>query len=456
MNTILLRFLRVRYAAACLTILALVMTSHGVASDSSQNQTSYQGIEVGFTEDGHPFMGNPDAGVTLEEWSDFLCPFCGRHFRQTMPQLLDQYVKSGQMKLVFRDYPLASLHPTAEIGHVAARCAGEQGADKFWAMHQALFTRQNEWNRLPDPGAFLAEVAAALEVDMDIWQACIDSGEQQARVSGSVEQGKTLGFSGTPSFQFLSADSDTAYQLVGAQPLDRFARLADPLIAGETPPEDPKPEPPELPSWANPEGLAPDPQRPGFNMAGDAYKGDPEAPLVVVEFNDFQCPGCRRHALETQPRIDGELVDSGQVMWVAKHFPLRIHDRAAVAAVAAECAGIQGSFWEMHHALFEKTDQWTHAESVADTELVALARTLELDMPAFEDCLNSRRGLELVLQDLYDAQGVITSTPSFVIIQDGRGTLMRRALAPDQFVGLLQGRLKAGKDAEDSAAEDKN
>ncbi len=251
--------------------------------------------------------------------------------------LLDQYVRTGKVKLVFRDFPLVSLHPTAPKGHVAALCVGEQSAAKYWVMHDALFQRQQEWNRLPDPSEFLTGVANELGADMAALEACIAKGDKQAIVDRSVQEGQALGYNGTPSFRFASTKDEATYNLVGAQPVARFARLADPLIAGEKPPEEPKPKPPELPQWAKPEGLAPDPARPGYNIAGDAYKGDTEADLVVVEFSDFQCPSCRRHALENQPLIDAELVKTGKVLWVNKHFPLRIHPYAALAAVAAEC-----------------------------------------------------------------------------------------------------------------------
>ena len=81
----------------------------------------------------------------------------------------------------------------------------------------------------------------------------------------------------------------------------------------------------ELPFWAKPEGLAPDPKRPGFTVAGDPYKGNPKAKTVLVEFADFQCPSCQKHALTSQPEIDKQFVATGQVMWVFKHFPLREH-----------------------------------------------------------------------------------------------------------------------------------
>lgn len=96
-----------------------------------------QDTPVGFIQAGYPHLGNPDAPVTPEEYSDFLCPFCSRHFEQTVPTLVELYVQTGQAKYVFCDMPLVGLHPTAPIGHVAARCAAVQGTAYFWAMHVA-------------------------------------------------------------------------------------------------------------------------------------------------------------------------------------------------------------------------------------------------------------------------------------------------------------------------------
>ena len=116
-------------------------------------------MEVGFNEDGFPYLGDPDAPVTLVEFSDYLCPFCGRHFAQTTPQLIDQYVRTGQVNLVFHDFPLVELHPTAPSGHAAALCVSEQGAALFWEYHDALFARQAAWSSVPDNRNFLAAVA---------------------------------------------------------------------------------------------------------------------------------------------------------------------------------------------------------------------------------------------------------------------------------------------------------
>lgn len=117
--------------------------------------------------------------------------------------------------------------------------------------------------------------------------------------------------------------------------------------------------------------------------------------LVVVEFNDMQCPACNKHAIDAQPSIDQSFIDTGKVLWVDKHLPLRIHKYAPLEAVAAECAGNQQKYWDIHHLLHEKSENWTNDN--AESALRALARELPLDMPAFLGCFNSREGLERVL-----------------------------------------------------------
>jgi protein-disulfide isomerase len=408
----------------------------------------YQGIPAGFTEQGYPYLGDPDAPVVLEEYSDYLCPYCGRHFGQTMPALIETYVSTGRVQYVFRDMPLTSLHPTAPVGHAAALCVAEHGAALFWEMHDALFEAQAQWNSLPDPSGFLAGLADEIGVDTAEYESCMASGRQESFVQQSVAAGQALGFNGTPSFQFIDSQSGAKYTLIGAHPGETFAQWLDALLAGEEPPqeEEPEAETPELPFWANAEGLAPDPDRPGYTTAGDPYKGDPGAALVVVEYSDFQCPSCQRHALETQPVLDETFVATGEIMWVFKHLPLQMHPQAPAAAAAAECAGDQGLFWEMYHSLFEAQEQWSVEEP--DPALVALAEGLDVDVERFGACLQGRASLERVLSDLYDSQGVVSQTPSFVILYGGQGRITRGARPAEQFVATLETMLESAQAGE--------
>ena len=404
---------------------------------------TYQGTPVGFTADGRPFRGKADAPLTVVEYTDYLCPFCERYFSQTLPTLLEKYVRTGQVKFVVDDFPLAALHPTAPRGAAATLCVAEQGATRFWQMHDALFQAQQQWSRLPDPTAFLAATARKVGVDMPSYDRCMASGRHDGRLQQRVAAAEALGFTGTPTFQFVPTSGKT-YTLTGAQPVEVFVRWIDALLAGNEPPEA-KPEKPELPFWAKPEGLVPDPKRPGFTIAGDPYKGNPNAKLVVVEFSDFQCPACQRHALATQPVLDDRFVNTGDVLWVAKHFPLRIHPRAPVAGAAAECAGDQGKFWAMHHRLFEDMEKWSTADD-PDTALVALTADLELDRARFTACLSGRKALERVLGDLYDAQAIgVRSTPTFVLLHGGTGQALAGARSAEEFAAKLQQQVERAK-----------
>jgi protein-disulfide isomerase len=442
----LLLLLLLFFAVACSTPESEVGSISGMdtvlAGQDLENLETFEDLQVGFTEEGFPFRGDPEAPITVIEFSDYLCPFCGRHTNETLPTLLDQYVRTGQVRFVFRDFPLDSLHPTADIGHAAALCVAEQGPVLYWRMHDQLFLRQGQWNSLSDPGDFLSNVAEEVGADMDAYEECLASGRKDEDVADSVAEGFALGFNATPSFQIMHTGSDEIHPFIGAQPVQEFAKWFDALASGAPPPVEPTPEPPQLPFWASTEGLAPDPARPGYTIAGDPYKGETGARTVVVEFSDFQCPACGQHALEVQPALDEALVDSGEAMWVMKHLPLRMHALAPIAATAAECAAEQGQFWEMHHLLFETQGDWAVAEAdapVDDAAFTELALELGLEQAAFESCFLGRSALERVLSDLYDAQDAgIRSTPTFVVVQDGVGTLLQRSMPPDEFISIVR------------------
>ncbi len=396
---------------------------------------SEPGLTFGFTEDGHPRLGDADAPVTLVEFSDYLCPFCSRHFSETKPLLIDEYATSGAVNFVFRDFPIEDLHPNAPAGHAAGLCVAEQDASLFWEYHDELFSGQDDWGSLPDPGPYLETIAERVGADVDAFLECVISERTLEAVERSITQVRGLGFSATPSFQIIDNRTGDTYQLIGAQPFEVFTSALDGVLAGGAPPTTAPPPPPELPSWLSAAGLSPDPERLGYTAAGDPYQGDPEAELVVVEVSDFQCPFCQRHVLETQPTLDEVYVDSGRILWVFKHLPLPIHPQAVDAAVASECAGDQGSFWPMHDLLFETVERW--AVDAPGPALTDIATELGLDAGAFSACLESRAALERVLSDASDLSGIISSTPTFIILQDGRAGVIEGAQPLEDFLAFF-------------------
>ena len=92
-----------------------------------------------------PTLGKKDAPIVMLEFSDFQCPFCGKFWRETLPQIKKDYVETGKVLFVYKDFPLRQIHPHAQQAAEAALCANEQG--KFWEYHDTLFSKQTEWAR---------------------------------------------------------------------------------------------------------------------------------------------------------------------------------------------------------------------------------------------------------------------------------------------------------------------
>ena len=403
------------------------------------DEEMFNGVPVGFTAEGHPYRGSLDAPVVMYEYSDFQCPFCQRYFVQTEPAMNESYVRNGTLRVVFRDFPLEQLHPNAPAAHEASLCVADQGAALYWGMHNELFRTQQEWAQNPDAAAYFATLAESVGADMDAYNACIASGEKAAVVQASVADAASLGFTGTPSFRFVNAATDESFDLVGAQPYDAFSGFVDAIAAGEAPPQAQAESDSgggEIPYWATAEGLTPDPDRPGYTMAGDEYRGNPDAGLVVIEFSDFQCPFCQRHEQTTQPVLDEQFVDTDQVFWVFKHFPLNIHPQAPDAGAAAECAAAQGKFWEMKAELFATVDEWGVSDPMPG--LQAAAQTVGLDMTQFDECMAGDEAAAAVQEDLQAGMQLVRGTPTFILLYNGTGSIIPGALPAERFTEIMQ------------------
>jgi len=181
-------------------------------------------IKVSLDDD--PVKGNPDAPVTVIEFSDFQCPFCSRFFTQTLPLLQENYIDTGKIKLVYRDMPLDSLHPNARTTHIAAECADEQG--KFWEYHDVLFQKQSQWQRMAslDLQSTLSQYATDLGLQTASFEACLQSQEMADEVNNDFLDGAKYGATGTPTF-FIGNEKDGFIKLVGAQPYSSFQAIID-------------------------------------------------------------------------------------------------------------------------------------------------------------------------------------------------------------------------------------
>jgi len=142
----------------------------------------------------------------------------------------------------------------------------------------------------------------------------------------------------------------------------------------------------------------------------DYIKGNPNAPVTIVEFSDFQCPFCVRFYDDTYKQIEEEYIKTGKVKFVYRDFPLPNHQYAEGAAVAAECAGLQGKYYQMYTLLF------TDGVSGNKDQYIKYAKEIGIDETTFTECINSKVTYNEISQDYKDGLFLeIISTPSFFI-----------------------------------------
>jgi len=169
----------------------------------------------------------------------------------------------------------------------------------------------------------------------------------------------------------------------------------------------------------------------GFSM------GDAKAPLVMVEYTDFQCPFCQQFHNVAFAQIKANYIDTGKVRFVSRDFPLDFHENARRAATASRCAAEQGKYWEMRHVMI------VNAEALKADNLATYAGTVKMDVPKFKTCLDSDKFKAQIDQDIAEG-GVagVQGTPSFVIgrLENDKleGVRMVGAMPYAQFDAKLQ------------------
>ena len=159
-----------------------------------------------------------------------------------------------------------------------------------------------------------------------------------------------------------------------------------------------------------------DPSLPALKAEGYLL-GSPTAPVEVIEFADFECPGCGQFATLTEPDIRTRLVNTGQVRMRFMDFPLSIHRNTWDASLAASCANEQGKFWEMHDLIFQNQDKWNgEATKRPRGPLGDLAKGLGLDMTKYSSCMDTEKYRPQVQANLQEGERrQVQQTPTFVI-----------------------------------------
>jgi protein-disulfide isomerase len=196
------------------------------------NRTAGQGNSAGGATvaiAGSPSLGAPTAPITIVEFSDYQCPFCGQFFAQSFPGIYEHYIETGKVRYVLRDFPLQS-HPYAFKAAEAAHCAGDQG--RYWRMHDRLFANQQALTP-----ADLTQHARAVGIKLGAFERCLRSGKHAGVVRTSLAGGERLGVTATPTFVIGLTDSASgpgelhaAHVIRGAKPFADFDLVLKALV----------------------------------------------------------------------------------------------------------------------------------------------------------------------------------------------------------------------------------
>ena len=178
-----------------------------------------------FTDNASPILGNPNAPITMIEFGDYQCTFCNKFFHETENSIITNYIKTGKVKILFKDYII--LGQDSRNAANAAHCANDQRL--FWEYHSMLYNNWAGENTGWADLAHLHEFANTLGLDMDVFSTCMSDLKWNELVNLSSKDGQKLGVSGTPTFFVIDQNNDVI-KIVGAQHYDVFKQIFDSVL----------------------------------------------------------------------------------------------------------------------------------------------------------------------------------------------------------------------------------
>ena len=354
-------------------------------------------------------LGDPNAPVTIVEFSDYQCPFCRRHVEQTLSLIEENYIDTGRVYYVFKDFPIAALHPLAYRLHEAALCVSDEaGTEGYWQAHDLFFANTDNFavGGLETLDAII--LTEFVQAGLPDISECLQSNKYAEAVQADLNEGRSLGVNGTPAF-FING-----FPISGAQPYEVFENAIGLAEIGKL--QEAFQESAQAQAEATAQAALPK----EVPLSDEPSKGPADAPITIVEYSDYQCPFCLRHFQQTMPQLQ-QYIDAGQVRYIFKDFPLQnIHPQSQKAHEAARCAreiGGDEMYWSMHDLLFSRQEEWAQ---VSVPNHVAVLKTFAseagLAQDEFDECLDSDRYYDAVNAELAEGTQLgVRGTPAFFI-----------------------------------------
>ncbi len=176
---------------------------------------------------GSYIKGDANAPLTLIEFADFQCPFCGRFAKETAPVIDKEYIETGKVSMVFKHFPLRGSDSIS--ASIASQCAGDQG--KFWEYHDILYGNQGMENSGRASKDRLKAFASDIGLHRTSFDACLESNRYSQLVQNDLQFAKDLGLTGTPTFVTAYSDGSEPQAFAGALPADAFRKILNDKLA---------------------------------------------------------------------------------------------------------------------------------------------------------------------------------------------------------------------------------
>ena len=193
-----------------------VLSGFVIDSNNLEKLTSTKLIE-----NGSPFMGNPNAPITILEWGDYQCTFCYKFHQNTLDIINEDFIKTGKVKIIFKDFPLNGLD--SKLAAEASYCAQDQ--EKYWKYHDELYKNWGGERTGWITRESLTKFAEIVEIDVEKFNKCLDDHKYENKVNLLYEFGKEIGINATPSF--LVFNDQKMIKIRGNQPLEVFLKTFD-------------------------------------------------------------------------------------------------------------------------------------------------------------------------------------------------------------------------------------
>jgi protein-disulfide isomerase len=385
-----------------------------------------------------PILGNPNALVTIVEFSDFQCPFCSR-VEPTLKSIRDKY--GDKVRLVWKNEPLP-FHPAAEpAAEAALEVRAEKGDKGFWDVHDRFFGAQKDLMNGKEANIDnIVKIATDAGASADKVKNAISAKTHAKDINADKEMSEDFQASGTPHF-FVNGR-----RLVGAQPEEKFDKIIDEEIKKAQDLISKGTKPSEVYEALIKDGKgAPPPEMkdiPSSLPANDPARGNLSAKVTIHEWSDFQCPFCGR----VEPSVQQVMKDYGdKIKFVWHDLPLPMHPDAPLAAQAGREAFKQkgpSAFWAIHDKMFG------NQQHIKRDDLDGYAKELNLDMDKWKAALDgSTHTAEIEADKTAANSDSISGTPAFIVAPNGakQGYFISGAQDYTKFRKLIERALAEAK-----------